>query len=92
MWYVYLSHGSKKITSFPLIFGVFFCFQKSEISYLETSAITGENVQAVFTKLTKSIIQKLESGEIEIENVAKGTVKRDVNIANNQASKSSCLC
>jgi Ras-related protein Rab-4B len=36
--------------------------QEQEVPLIEASAATGENVQEVFTKLTRAIINKLDSG------------------------------
>jgi len=41
--------------------------QENECLFMETSAMTGENVEEVFNKLTHTIIYKLESGEIPEE-------------------------
>ena len=40
-----------------------FC-QDLRVQYLETSASSGQSVEEAFTKLAKSVIDKLESGEI----------------------------
>ena len=33
-----------------------------ELSFLETSALTGENVEEVFSKCTRSILTKIDAG------------------------------
>ena len=38
------------------------CFVVSELMFLETSALTGENVEETFLKCAKSILAKIESG------------------------------
>ncbi len=35
----------------------------SELSFLETSALTGENVEEVFLKCTRTILTKIDAGE-----------------------------
>lgn len=34
-----------------------------ELSFLETSALTGENVEEVFLKCTRSILSKIDAGQ-----------------------------
>jgi len=41
--------------------------QEHELQFLETSAVTGECVDEVFLKLTKTVIAKIESGVISAE-------------------------
>jgi Ras-related protein Rab-4B len=41
-----------------------FC-QEHEVPLIEASAATGENIQEIFTKLTKAIMGKLDSGLLE---------------------------
>jgi len=38
-----------------------------ECLFVETSAMTGENIEEVFSKITHTIIYKIESGEIPDE-------------------------
>jgi Ras-related protein Rab-4B len=37
-------------------------FVLSELSFLETSALTGENVEEVFLKCTRTILTKIDGG------------------------------
>ena len=39
-----------------------FCVSKTELSFLETSALTGENVEEVFLKCTRTILTKIDGG------------------------------
>ena len=41
-------------------------FQLSELMFLETSALTGENVEETFLKCARSILTKIESGKCGI--------------------------
>ena len=41
-----------------------FC-QESQVPFLQTSAITGENIDLAFQKLTKLVLDKLDSGQLE---------------------------
>lgn len=41
-----------------------FC-QENQVPLLETSAVTGENVELAFMKITKSILDRLEGGKIQ---------------------------
>lgn len=39
------------------------CSLYIELSFLETSALTGENVEEVFLKCTRSILSKIDAGQ-----------------------------
>lgn len=41
----------------------FVCVCAAELSFLETSALTGENVEEVFLKCTRSILSKIDAGQ-----------------------------
>ena len=43
-----------------------FCFSlyRSELMFLETSAVTGENVEEAFLKCSRSILTKIEAGRM----------------------------
>ena len=38
----------------------------AELSFLETSALTGENVEEVFMKCARTILAKIDAGELSI--------------------------
>ena len=38
--------------------------QENECLFIETSAMTGENIDEIFDKLTNTLIYKIDSGEI----------------------------
>lgn len=42
----------------------------SELMFLETSALTGENVEEAFVQCARKILNKIESGRTEIINNA----------------------
>lgn len=45
--------------------GIFIdCVIVTECLFMETSAMTGENIEELFTKMTNTIVYKIESGEI----------------------------
>lgn len=46
--------------------------QENELSFLETSALTGENVEEVFLKCTRSILTKIDAGELDPDRVGSG--------------------
>lgn len=46
--------------------------QENELSFLETSALTGENVEEVFSKCTRSILTKIDAGELDPDRVGSG--------------------
>lgn len=53
---------------------VIFCFFFSllELIFLETSAKTGENVEEAFLKCSKTILAKIETGELDPERIGSG--------------------
>lgn len=46
--------------------------QENELIFLETSAKTGENVEEAFLKCSKTILAKIEAGELDPERVGSG--------------------
>eukprot|EP00049_Salpingoeca_infusionum_P003480 m.66872 g.66872 ORF g.66872 m.66872 type:complete len:210 (-) comp12151_c0_seq3:337-966(-) len=46
--------------------------QENDLMFLETSARTGENVEEVFMKCARSILSKLESGQLEPDRAGSG--------------------
>lgn len=44
----------------------------SELVFLETSAKTGENVEEAFLKCSKTILAKIETGELDPERIGSG--------------------
>ncbi|VDK55083.1 unnamed protein product [Anisakis simplex] len=46
--------------------------QENDLTFMETSALNGENVEETFLKCAKTILSKIESGEIDIECVGAG--------------------
>jgi len=46
--------------------------QENDLMFLETSALTGEGVQEVFLKCARTIITKIESGQIDPESMNAG--------------------
>jgi GTPase SAR1 family protein len=40
--------------------------------FLETSALNGENVEEAFLKCTRTILAKIESGELDPERIGSG--------------------
>lgn len=46
--------------------------QENELIFLETSAKTGENVEEAFLKCSKTILAKIETGEVDPERVGSG--------------------
>merc|ERR1711862_607039 len=48
------------------------CAQENDILFLETSALTGEGVEDVFTKVAKQILNKIEDGLIDPNTMVSG--------------------
>ncbi|KAL7645104.1 UNVERIFIED_CONTAM: hypothetical protein RMT77_003482 [Armadillidium vulgare] len=46
--------------------------QENELMFLEASALTGENVEEAFLKCAKSILAKIETGELDPEQIGSG--------------------
>ncbi|XP_033928005.1 LOW QUALITY PROTEIN: ras-related protein Rab-4B [Melopsittacus undulatus] len=46
--------------------------QENELMFLETSALTGENVEEAFLKCAREILNKIESGELDPERMGSG--------------------
>jgi len=46
--------------------------QENDLMFIETSAKTGENVEEVFVKCAKTILNKIESGQIRPEEMGSG--------------------
>lgn len=43
-----------------------------DLLFIETSALTGENVEEVFLKCAKTILTKIETGELDPEKMGSG--------------------
>lgn len=61
--------------------------QENDLIFLETSAKTGENVEESFLKCAKTILAKIETGEIDPGNVGSGIQFSDQAIRNNIQSR-----
>jgi small GTP-binding protein len=68
----------------PMLDASRFC-QERDLLFMETSALTGEGVVDIFELLTKRIIEKIQSGQIDPRSVANGIMtssENDMNIGN----------
>lgn len=61
--------------------------QENDLIFLETSAKTGENVEESFLKCAKTILAKIETGEIDPEQASSGIQFSDQAIRNNIQSR-----
>lgn len=61
--------------------------QENDLIFLETSAKNGENVEESFLKVSKTILSKIESGEINPEDVGSGIQYSDQAIKNKIQSR-----
>ncbi|KAJ8416067.1 hypothetical protein AAFF_G00380890 [Aldrovandia affinis] len=50
--------------------------QENELMFLETSALTGENVEEAFVQCARKILNKIESGELDPERMGSGIQRR----------------
>ena len=46
--------------------------QENDLIFLETSAKTGESVEEAFLKYSKTILAKIETGELDPERIGSG--------------------
>ncbi|NXU92699.1 RAB4B protein, partial [Xiphorhynchus elegans] len=46
--------------------------QENELMFLETSALSGENVEEAFLKCARSILNKIEAGELDPDRMGSG--------------------
>ena len=51
--------------------------QENDALFLETSALTGENVEEVFLKAARSVLSKIESGVIDPKSMVSGGLRPD---------------
>ncbi|NWZ88312.1 RAB4B protein, partial [Poecile atricapillus] len=54
--------------------------RESELMFLETSALTGENVEEAFLKCARTILNKIESGELDPERMGSGIQYGDASL------------
>lgn len=54
--------------------------QENQLMFLETSAVTGENVEEVFMKCSRTILAKIESGELDPERTGSGIQYGDASL------------
>ncbi|XP_075771661.1 ras-related protein Rab-4B [Pelodiscus sinensis] len=60
--------------------------QENELMFLETSALTGENVEEAFLKCARNILNKIESGELDPERMGSGIQYGDTSLAPPEAA------
>ncbi|CAG0888235.1 unnamed protein product [Darwinula stevensoni] len=74
------------------------CFaQENDLMFLETSALTGDNVEEAFLKCSKSILAKIAAGELDPERIGSGIQYGDATLKrlrqqNNQRKQPDCMC
>ncbi|XP_052219622.1 ras-related protein Rab-4B isoform X1 [Dreissena polymorpha] len=71
--------------------------QENELLFLETSALTGENVEETFLKCARQILTKIESGELDPERMGSGIQYGDTSIRRQHrppptSSRPDCSC
>lgn len=54
--------------------------QDNELLFLETSALTGDNVEETFLKCARSILMKIESGDLDPERMGSGIQYGDASL------------
>ena len=58
--------------------------QENDLIFLETSAKTGESVEEAFLKCSKTILAKIETGELDPERIGSGIQYGESLIRRNQ--------
>lgn len=58
--------------------------QENELIFLETSAKSGENVEEAFLKCSKTILAKIQTGELDPERIGSGIQYGDTSLRNLQ--------
>lgn len=71
--------------------------QENELMFLETSALTGENIEETFLKCAKSILTKIETGELDPERLGSGIQYGDASLRRlkrqpTPTQRSNCNC
>ncbi|ESN96230.1 hypothetical protein HELRODRAFT_185077 [Helobdella robusta] len=69
--------------------------QDNDLLFLETSALTGENVEETFLKCARIILSKIETGELDPERMGSGIQygsQRPRSLSTNNRINSSCNC
>ncbi|XP_033250553.1 ras-related protein Rab-4B-like [Drosophila miranda] len=71
--------------------------QENELIFLETSAKTGENVEEAFLKCSKTILAKVETGELDPERIGSGiqyggAALRNLQTRQRSINKPDCTC
>lgn len=70
--------------------------QENELMYLETSAKSGENVEESFLKCCKTILSKIQTGELDPERIGSGIQYGDAKARKLQTEKTrrqpDCFC
>lgn len=69
--------------------------QENELMFLETSARTGENVEEVFLKCARTILSKIETGQLDPEKMGSGIQYGDASLRKMKkptGQKDGCAC
>lgn len=68
--------------------------QENELTFLETSARTGENVEETFLKASRTILGKIESGQLDPEKMGSGIQYGDSSLRklNKPEGGGGCAC
>lgn len=61
--------------------------QENDLIFLETSAKTGDNVEEAFLKCSKTILAKIEAGELDPERIGSGIQYGDAALRSIQINK-----
>lgn len=74
---------------------IFFSVRLTDLIFLETSAKTGDSVEEAFLKCSKTILAKIETGELDVERIGSGIQYGDAaarNLQNSQRTSRQDCC
>ncbi|KAK5581374.1 hypothetical protein RB653_001406 [Dictyostelium firmibasis] len=66
--------------------------QENGLLFMETSALTGEGVEEMFLKCTRTIITKIDSGEVNLEHLGVQISSDSGNATKKPGDSSNCSC
>ncbi|KAN0032420.1 hypothetical protein ACTFIV_006314 [Dictyostelium citrinum] len=66
--------------------------QENGLLFMETSALTGEGVEEMFLKCTRTIMTKIDSGEVNLEHLGVQISSDSGNVTKKPGDSSNCSC
>ncbi|KAM9953633.1 hypothetical protein ACTFIR_008719 [Dictyostelium discoideum] len=66
--------------------------QENGLLFMETSALTGEGVEEMFLKCTRTIMTKIDSGEVNLEHLGVQISSDSASVTKKPGDSSNCSC